>query len=79
MEITEYLNLIDHELLPFIQLESDSPFDPIIVKNGSNTWNTVGVGNYAAVFVHLSKPDWVVKVYGRNPDERKKRLMFINN
>ena len=53
MEINKYLKLIDHELLPFIQLESDSPFDPIIVKNVSNTWNTVGVGNYAAVFVHF--------------------------
>ncbi len=74
MEINKYLKLIDDELLPFIQLESDSPFDPIIVKNVSNTWNTVGVGNYAAVFVHLSKPDWVVKVYGRNPDELKKEI-----
>lgn len=74
MEINEYLSLIEHELLPFIQLESDSPFDPIRVKNGSKTWKTVGVGNYAAVFVHLSKPDWVVKVYGRNPDELKKEI-----
>jgi hypothetical protein len=74
MEINQYLGLIDQELLTNISLESISPFDPIIVKNRSKTWETVGSGNYAAVFFHKAQPEWVVKVYGRNPEGVKKEL-----
>jgi hypothetical protein len=74
MEIDQYLRLIENELLTKITLESISPFDPIIVENRSTTWKTVGSGNYAAVFFHEVQPEWVVKVYGRNPEELKKEI-----
>jgi hypothetical protein len=74
MGIDQYLGLIDHELLANISLESISPFDPIIVRNRSKTWKTIGSGNYAAVFFHEAQPEWVVKVYGRNPEGLKKEL-----
>jgi hypothetical protein len=74
MQIKEYVRLIESELLTSVQLESESPFDPIIVNNHSKTWKTIGNGNYAAVFFHESQPEWVVKVYGRNPQELKKEI-----
>lgn len=74
MEIDQYLRLVENELLTNIRLESISPFDPIIVKNRSKTWQTIGSGNYAAVFFHDDQPEWVVKVYGRNPEELKKEM-----
>lgn len=78
MKIEKYMKLIREELLPHIKLCSDSPFDPIIVKNNSKWWKTIGIGNYAAVFSHDSKPEWVVKVYGRNPEELKKEIQVYN-
>jgi hypothetical protein len=74
MQKAEFINLIETELLPKIQLISDSPFDPIIVKNGSHLWKTIGSGNYAGVFTLDSHPEWVVKVYGRSPEELKKEI-----
>jgi hypothetical protein len=71
MKIEKYTKLIGNELLPNIQLSTEGPFDPIIVKNFSNTWKTIGSGNYAGVFLHHSNPKWVVKVYGRKPEELK--------
>jgi hypothetical protein len=74
MKIEKYIKLIGNELLPNIQLSTEGPFDPIIVKNTSNTWKTIGSGNYAGVFLHRSNPNWVVKVYGRNPEDLKKEV-----
>lgn len=74
MNIEKYIKLIGNELLPYIQLSTDGPFDPIIVKNSSNTWKTIGSGNYAGVFLHQSNPKWVVKVYGRKPEDLKKEV-----
>ena len=74
MKIEKYIKLIGNELLPNIQLSADSPFDPIQVKNDSNTWKTIGSGNYAGVFSHESHPKWVVKVYGRSPQELTKEV-----
>lgn len=74
MLLDRYLRLIDQELLPFIQLTSESPFDPIIVTNQSKSWKTIGSGNYAGVFSNDENPEWVVKVYGRNPEELKKEI-----
>lgn len=74
MELEEYTKLIENELLGNIELISETPFDPIVVKNHSKTWNLIGNGNYAAVFAHDANPDLVVKVYGRNPDELKKEI-----
>ncbi|WHZ04880.1 serine/threonine protein kinase [Neobacillus sp. YX16] len=74
MNIEKYIKLIGNELLPNIQLTTDGPFEPIIVKNVSNTWKTIGSGNYAGVFLHQSNPKWVVKVYGRKPEDLKKEV-----
>lgn len=74
MQLDTYLRLIDKELLPYIQLTSESPFDPIIVKNQSKSWKMIGNGNYAGVFTHYVNPGWVVKVYGRNPKELQKEI-----
>lgn len=74
MELELYIKLIEEELFPFIELKTESPFDPIIVKNESISWSTIGSGNYAAVFVHPAKPEWVVKVYGRSHEEIKKEI-----
>lgn len=74
MQIKKYTNLIGKELLPHIQLTTESPFDPIKVKNHSKTWKTIGNGNYAGVFTHDSNPRWVVKVYGRSPEALKKEI-----
>lgn len=74
MQIEKYIKLIGKELLPHIQLSMESPFDPIIVKNESTTWKTIGSGNYAGVFSHESNPKWVVKVYGRSPEAIKKEI-----
>lgn len=74
MQIDDYLHLVERDLLPQIQLTALSPFNPILVINGSNSWKTIGSGNYAGVFAHDSNPEWVVKVYGRNPEELKKEI-----
>ncbi|PAE40826.1 serine/threonine protein kinase [Bacillus sp. 7884-1] len=74
MNIEKYIKLIGNELLPNIQLTMEGPFEPIIVKNVSNTWKTIGSGNYAGVFLHQSNPKWVVKVYGRKPEDLKKEV-----
>ncbi|PLT28985.1 serine/threonine protein kinase [Peribacillus deserti] len=74
MQIEEFKELVEGSLLPNIDLIADSPFDPIIVRNDSTSWKLLGNGNYAAVFVHHSKPEWVVKVYGRNHEELKKEI-----
>jgi hypothetical protein len=74
MKIDKYIRLIGNELLPNIQLSIEGPYDPIIVKNFSNTWKTIGSGNYAGVFLHQSNPKWVVKVYGRKPEELTKEV-----
>lgn len=74
MKIEKYTKLIGNELLPNIHLSTEGPFDPIIVKNFSNTWKTIGSGNYAGVFLHQSNPKWVVKVYGRKPEDLKKEV-----
>ncbi len=74
MKKDDYIQSIEQELLSNIQLVVENIFDPIKVINRSNSWKTIGTGNYAAVFCHDSKPDWVVKVYGRNQDEIKKEI-----
>lgn len=73
-EIERFRLLIERELLPNIDLIVNCPHDPIKVINRSLTWKTIGTGNYAAVFVHYERPDWVVKVYGRNHAEIKKEI-----
>jgi hypothetical protein len=74
MKLAMFRDLIENQLLPQIHLTTTSPVDPICVKNSSNSWKTIGNGNYAGVFSHASHPDRVVKVYGRNPEELKKEI-----
>jgi hypothetical protein len=74
MNIEAYVNLINTELLPNINLSVLNPFDPIAVSNRSISWRTVGSGNYAGVFSHESFPEMVVKVYGRNHEELEKEI-----
>lgn len=74
METEEYIRMIEQELLPQITLKADDPFEPIVVTNRSDSWELLGNGNYAAVFYHKSKPNWVVKVYGRNQHEIRKEI-----
>ena len=74
MRINQYIQLVEKELLPQIHLTAINPYNPILVNNRSNSWKTIGTGNYAGVFAHDSQPEWVVKVYGRNPEELKKEI-----
>lgn len=74
MNIQAYIKLIEEELLPNIELFSESPFDPIKIVNHAKYWKTIGSGNYAGVFLYDKEPGWVVKVYGRNHDEIKKEI-----
>lgn len=74
MKVDKYIQLIENELLPRIHLKQASPYNPIIVNNQSNTWKTIGSGNYAGVFTHNSHPEMVVKVYGRRPEELQKEI-----
>lgn len=73
-DIEPFRRLIEKELLPNIKLIVESPFDPIKVMKRSNKWKTIGTGNYAAVFVHDTYPDWVVKVYGKNHQAIKEEI-----
>ncbi|WP_211233663.1 hypothetical protein [Zooshikella ganghwensis] len=52
-----------------LQLESAHPHEPIIVSQVPEPWQCLGVGNYAAVFVHPQQGDWVVKVYAHHFQE----------
>lgn len=74
MRIDQFMNLIEEELLPNIQLKSEQPYNPLYVKNRSLSWKTIGIGNYAGVFTHHAKPNWVVKVYGRSPEDINKEI-----
>ncbi|WP_281890869.1 serine/threonine protein kinase [Paenibacillus sp. YYML68] len=57
------LQQIEEHLLVGLEMASESEHDPIQVYTVPEPWTIVGVGNYAAVFVHPSWPEWVVKVY----------------
>ncbi|RBW69198.1 serine/threonine protein kinase [Bacillus taeanensis] len=57
---------VEKELLPNIDVYSNSPFNPVIVSNIPENWVLVGKGNYAGVFLHSKFPKYVIKVYGEN-------------
>ena len=54
---------IQQALLPDLHLESQDPHNPVVVHQLPVPWRCLGVGNYAAVFVHPDYPEQVVKVY----------------
>ncbi|WP_409291937.1 serine/threonine protein kinase [Peribacillus sp. SCS-37] len=74
MSVRDFKELIESSLLPQISLRSVNPFEPIVVDSRAKQWKLLGNGNYAAVFAHESKPDWVVKVYARNLEALKKEI-----
>ncbi len=67
-----FYELIEQELIPSISLESKKPHDPIVVDNTPKGWTCIGTGNYAAVFVHVSEPNLVVKVVVRESEGLEK-------
>lgn len=74
MNINAYIKLIEEELLPNVTLRADNLFDPIEVTYTTDAWKMIGKGNYAAVFYHKAKPEWVVKIYGRSQHELEKEI-----
>lgn len=54
---------VRQELLPELHLESINPHSPVVVHRVPVPWRCLGVGNYAAVFLHPDYPEQVVKVY----------------
>ncbi len=54
---------VKDDLLPELDLSSESSHDPVVVKQYPHPWQLLGAGNYAAVFGHPDHPDLVVKVY----------------
>ncbi|OLP20300.1 serine/threonine protein kinase [Leptolyngbya sp. 'hensonii'] len=60
---SSYLEKIDRELLPQLQIESIEPHNPVRVHALPEPWQLIGTGNYAAVVYHPDSPDRVVKVY----------------
>lgn len=63
MSLSAYIERIEAELLPALQIESVHPHDPVVVHQIPAPWEFVGRGNYTVVVAHPAYPDWVVKVY----------------
>lgn len=76
MNMKALIELIDHHLLPALELQSESPHDPIVVHAYPKPWKLLGAGNYAAVLFHPAYPDVVVKIYapGREGWEQEKEV-----
>ncbi|MDR6549155.1 serine/threonine protein kinase [Paenibacillus qinlingensis] len=71
-----WIEVIETQLLPNLQIASERAYDPIVVYRVPEPWQLVGAGNYAAVLMHPSFPDLVVKVYapGRPGLEDEKEI-----
>jgi|GEM_PF-409407 len=61
--VREYIARIEEQLLPELAIESEHPDEPVAVRSRPSGWRVLGVGNYAAVFLHPDYPRFVVKVY----------------
>lgn len=61
--IDAFVQIIEERLLPGLDLVSIDPGDPVRVLEAPEGFETLGAGNYAAVFAHKDYGDWVVKVY----------------
>jgi hypothetical protein len=57
------LEEIHQTLLPRVELASLDPNNPVVVHYVPAPWQTLGCGNYAAVFSHPDETEVVVKVY----------------
>ncbi|MES9684455.1 serine/threonine protein kinase [Gottfriedia acidiceleris] len=71
---SDFKILIENELIPNVSLKSERPNDPIVVKDIPEGWKCIGSGNYAAVFIHHSETNVVVKVYGKDLDGLEKEV-----
>ncbi|TRZ39969.1 serine/threonine protein kinase [Niallia circulans] len=58
----KFIHLIEIELLKKVVIKSEKAHNPVTVEHIPIGWKCVGVGNYAAVFMHYSEPDLVVKI-----------------
>ncbi|AQT85457.1 hypothetical protein ERICIV_00590 [Paenibacillus larvae subsp. larvae] len=63
MDVNKLADLIEHQLLPGLRVESTDPYEPVKVYMLPEPWRVAGTGNYAVVVAHPYYPDWVVKVY----------------
>lgn len=61
--INQFVNLLEKELLPKLDLVSVFPHDPVQVRHLPRPWILLGAGNYAAVFTHPDYPELAVKIY----------------
>jgi hypothetical protein len=62
--LRQFVQCIDRELLPQLQLHSNSTHNnPVVVDRVPSPWRKLGAGNYAAVFAHPDYPQQVVKIY----------------
>jgi hypothetical protein len=62
--LRQFVQCIDRELLPQIQLYSNSTHNnPVVVDRVPSPWQKLGAGNYAAVFSHPDYSQQVVKIY----------------
>jgi hypothetical protein len=63
MDVNKLADLIEHQLLPGLRVESTDPYEPVKVYMLPEPWRVAGTGNYAVVVAHPYYPDWVVKIY----------------
>lgn len=65
--LSPFLNTLIHNihqtLLPALDIESRSTFDPVVANSVPSPWQLLGTGNYAAVLYHPNYLDYVVKIY----------------
>lgn len=63
VSLDSLIESIQHDLLPFLDIESIEPYNPVVVHAVPAPWHVLGTGNYAAVLTHPSYADLVVKIY----------------
>ena len=61
--LSQFIQCVSQELLPQIQIQSCATHNPVVVKKVPIPWQTLGAGNYTAVFSHPDYPQQAVKVY----------------
>lgn len=61
--LDQYIALMEQTLLSDLALNSIDGANPVHVDVTPEGWGLLGAGNYAAVFMHGSFPEFAVKVY----------------
>jgi hypothetical protein len=59
----KFVDIIEEELLPYANIYSADPDDPIVVADIPDPWQVIGTGNFAAVLCHPDYKELVVKFY----------------